>query len=72
MAMFAAFLVGFFALRWHRLRVAAAAGNLTSQSFYADPRTHILGPKRPLIAWFACTCVAIVVTIVVFAITGRG
>lgn len=70
MAIFATSLVGFFALRWHKLRVAAATGSLAPRDFYADPRTHILGPKAPRIIWFACTMVALIVTIMCFALRG--
>jgi hypothetical protein len=68
MAILAASLVGYFAFRWHKLRVAAATGVLTTRDFYADPRSHILGPKKPLVIWFICTIAAILGTVVLFAL----
>ena len=47
--------VAFFAYRWHRLRVDLAAGRLTPETFYQDPRAHVRGPILPLTLWFLAT-----------------
>ena len=62
--------VSFLAYRWHRLRSDVAAGHLTREVFYREPRAQILGPVLPLALWFVVTIMTMFTIVVLGAIRG--
>jgi hypothetical protein len=67
MGFFCASILGFFAFRWHSLRRQVFSGRLLPSEFRKDPRRYILGPRRPLVIWFAVTVTVFIGTVVLQA-----